>query len=193
MLKAVPFPTVLSTRIRPRCSSMICLHAVSPNPVPPLPEASGPDLVVKKRSKIFGRTSLGIPAPLSRTVNTTESVFGSCLTMIRIVPFSLIAWRALVIKFRSNRCSWLADPRIIGTLANSFWTSMRYFCSSFSSRTRASLTVATKSIGSRLPVPGRANPRTKLVIFAPRFAASRIRDKAFSRVASSLCRMPSLA
>ena len=106
---------------------MICLHADRPKPVPPLPDASGPDLVVKKRSKIFGRTSLGIPEPLSRTVRTTESVFDSCLTMIRIVPFSLIACRALVIKFNSSRCKAPAEPWITGTPDNSFSTWMRYF------------------------------------------------------------------
>ena len=45
-VKAVPIPTLLSTRMRPRCSSMISRHIASPNPVPPLPLASGPCLVL---------------------------------------------------------------------------------------------------------------------------------------------------
>jgi hypothetical protein len=77
IVKAVPLPTVLSTRIRPLCSSMIALHAESPKPVPPFPEASGPDFVVKNRSKIFGSSSLGIPGPLSRTTKQAEFDFGS--------------------------------------------------------------------------------------------------------------------
>ena len=39
--EAVPLPTVLSTRIRPRWASMIVRQADRPSPVPPLPLASG--------------------------------------------------------------------------------------------------------------------------------------------------------
>ena len=46
-VNAVPTPTVLSTRILPWCASMISRHIDRPTPVPPLPLASGPCLVVK--------------------------------------------------------------------------------------------------------------------------------------------------
>ena len=56
---------------------MMALHAERPRPVPPFPEASGPDLVVKNRSKSIGSSSLGIPGPLSRTTRQADFVFGS--------------------------------------------------------------------------------------------------------------------
>ena len=46
IVKAVPTPTVLSTRILPWWVSMISRQEDSPIPVPPLPLASGPGLVV---------------------------------------------------------------------------------------------------------------------------------------------------
>src|SRR5262249_27343026 len=63
MLNAVPRPTALSTRIRPRCASMMSRHIDSPKPVPPLPLASGPDFVEKNGSKILCNTSGGMPVP----------------------------------------------------------------------------------------------------------------------------------
>lgn len=74
IMKAVPLPRLLSTRMRPEWASIISLQLDKPTPVPPLPVASGPDLVEKNGSKILGRTSGAIPLPLSRTVITTSCV-----------------------------------------------------------------------------------------------------------------------
>src|SRR5665648_497572 len=62
--KVVPFPISLSTLIVPPWASTICRTIESPKPIPPSLRDRAL-LTLKKRSKMKGKASLGIPSPSS--------------------------------------------------------------------------------------------------------------------------------
>jgi len=66
----VPFPGSEANVNVPPCSLMILEEMDKPNPIPP-----ASDLVVKKGSVIWERTSDGIPIPSSWTFTTMLQVF----------------------------------------------------------------------------------------------------------------------
>src|SRR5438093_13005418 len=92
-LKLVPTPICDSTSMRPRCSSTMPYATDNPRPVP---RPCG--LVVKNGSKIFGKSSCGIPVPVS--MNSTRISSWRCgLRCVRTVntPRAFMASMALSI------------------------------------------------------------------------------------------------
>ena len=69
-VKQLPFPISLLAEILPPCKFMICLHKLSPMPLPV-------GFVVKKGTKILSKTSGRIPLPLSQTERKNKCFSGS--------------------------------------------------------------------------------------------------------------------
>ena len=75
-VKQLPFPISLLAEILPPCKFIICLHKLSPIPLPV-------GFVVKKGTKILSNTSGRMPLPLSQTERKNRCFSKSqCVLMI---------------------------------------------------------------------------------------------------------------
>lgn len=92
MITHVPFPNSLCTSILPPWDSTISFVMERPNPAPPL--CLERDFsTLYNRSKIYGKSCLGIPSPSSVVVITIS--LAVCLTSIVIFDPSLECFCAL--------------------------------------------------------------------------------------------------
>ena len=117
MVKLTPWPSTLSTSMKPPWAVTISRQTASPKPVPPWQAGSGDCLVLKNGSKIRRIFSALIPAPLSAIVTLTQPVRLSWSAEILIVPpLSAIAWQ-LLISILSR--TWISSTRFPYTAKSS--------------------------------------------------------------------------
>src|SRR6266851_3981923 len=120
MRNRVPTPTLLATSISPPIAVMRLWQIERPSPVP-----TPTGLVVKKGSKMRGRTSSGIPMPVSEISTATRpwpSTQVARRTSLRSGAFPLNAWAAFTRRFRKTCTRRPSLQRTSGTSPYSLTT-----------------------------------------------------------------------